>query len=389
MSDTADHLEREVEARRASVESTLDALKDRMSVNQVIDDVGQFIGIEDARSALHSAGRQVRENPVALGMIGLGLAWLALSNSGGKDRPRRVDYDGYRGRSGSYEPYSGSSASRDWRDERGQRSGVIDRVVGAVSGAADSVSHAASAAGEKISSTLSGTRDSAGRYADDVSERSGAMRDSAYDRAQHLRESMGERADGLRHRADDLRHRASDMRHAAYDRASHARDSVSATMEQQPLLIGAAAVVLGAVIGAALPRTRTEDRMMGDYRDSLLDEAKVASSELRERAMSAAHQTYDAAVDAARDEGLVPEKGETVVSKLERVADAAVQEAKDQVDPVLHGDAKADANKTEAGKSQAGKSETGKSEAGKSDFGKPVGASGVGSTDASKPKYNV
>ncbi|WP_444665791.1 DUF3618 domain-containing protein [Cereibacter changlensis] len=141
MSDTADHLEREVEARRASVESTLDALKDRMSVNQVIDEVGQFIGVEDARAALHTAGRQVRENPVALGMIGLGLAWLVLGNSG---KDRRPGYDGYAGRSGSYEPYSGGS--RDWGDERSGR-GVIDKVVGAVSGAAESVGHAASAAG--------------------------------------------------------------------------------------------------------------------------------------------------------------------------------------------------------------------------------------------------
>lgn len=367
MSDTADHLEREVEARRASVESTLDALKDRMSVNQVIDEVGQFIGVEDARAALHTAGRQVRENPVALGMIGLGLAWLVLGNSG---KDRRTGYDGYTGRSGSYEPYSGGS--RDWREERSGR-GVIDKVVGAVSGAAESVGHAASAAGEKISSTLGGARDRASHYADDIGERSGSMRDSAYDRAAHLREDMGARGDSLRHRAgdfrnaaadraDDLRHRASDFRHAAADRAGHMRDQVSTTLEQQPLLIGGVAVVVGAVIGAALPRTRTEDRMMGQYRDDLMDEARAASAGLRDRAMDAAHHTYDAAVDAARDEGLVPEKGETVAAKLERVAGAAVQEAKDQVDPVLHGE------KDEAGKSEMGKSGADKPEAAKTGF---------------------
>lgn len=389
MSDTPDHIEREVEARRASVESTLDALKDRMSVNQVIDEVGQFVGIEDARAVLHSAGRQVRENPVALGMIGLGLAWLALGNSGSRSGSRRA-YDPYRDRSDSYEPYS-AYGSRDWRDERDRRGGVIDKVVGAVSGAADSVSHAASAAGEKISATLSGTRDRASHYADDVSHRTGELRDSAYDRAQHLRESMGERADDLRHRADDLRHRASDLRHAAYDRAGQARDTVSGTMEQQPLLIGAAAVVIGAVIGAALPRTRTEDRMMGRYRDSLLDEAKAASADLRERAMSAAHQTYDAAVDAARDEGLVPEKGDTVASKLERVAGAAVQEAKDQVDPLLHGE-KSDAEKMKA-EAMSGKSSTGSSTGagGASAMAGTGGAasSSTGGTDPLKDKHKV
>ena len=39
MNDTADQLERQIETQRANVEDTLDKLKGRLSVEQVVDDL--------------------------------------------------------------------------------------------------------------------------------------------------------------------------------------------------------------------------------------------------------------------------------------------------------------------------------------------------------------
>ncbi|MEA5161598.1 DUF3618 domain-containing protein [Cereibacter johrii] len=316
----SDKIEREVEENRARVESTLDALKERMSVNQVVDDLANFVGVEDVRGVMHSAGRQVRDNPVALGLIGVGLAWLAFGGSSSRSRSGaahdRDDYyrSDYGSAGRSYEPYGGGATYRSERSE-----GVVSRVKHAVSDAAESVSRAAHSATDKVAETFG-----------DARHRAGSLRDDAYDRAGHWRDDLGERSSHLRDRAGHLRDRAS---HGAHQM----RDSMSHGMEQQPLLVGAAAVVLGAVIGAALPRTRTEDEWMGRTSDDLWDEAKASSWELRERAMKAARETYDATIAAARDEGLVPEKGETLASKVGRVADAAATEAKAQVEPVLHG----------------------------------------------------
>ncbi|ACM00556.1 DUF3618 domain-containing protein [Cereibacter sphaeroides] len=346
----ADKIEREVEENRARVESTLDALKERMSVNQVVDDLANFVRVEDLRGVMHSAGRQVRDNPVALGLIGVGLAWLAFGGSSSRSRHvsaydreeyYRSDY-GPAGR--SYEPYGGGAS---YRSDRGE--GVVSRVKHAVSDAADSVSRAAHSATDKVAETFGDARDRAGSLRDDVYDRAGRMREDAYDRAGHWRDDLGERSSHLRDRAGHLRDRAS---HGAHQM----RDSMSHGMEQQPLLVGAAAVALGAVIGAALPRTRTEDEWMGRTSDELWDEAKASSWELRERAMKAARGTYDATIAAARDEGLVPEKGETLASKVGRVADAAASEAKAQVEPVLHGK---DEDKSSTGMSSAGAGSTG------------------------------
>ncbi|MGP3695926.1 DUF3618 domain-containing protein [Rhodobacter sp. NSM] len=325
----AEKIEREVEENRARVESTLDALKERMSVNQVVDDLAQFVGVEDVRGVMNSAGRQVRDNPVALGLIGLGLAWLAFGGSSGRSRETMYDRDGYdrgpygRGRS-AYEPYGGDTAYRP-RSES-----MTSRVKHAVGDAADSVSRAAHSAGERVSETFGGTRERAGQMRDGLYDRAGRMREDAYDRAGHWRDDLVARSGQFRDRAGHLRDRASQGAHQV-------RDGMAQGMEQQPLLVGAAAVALGAVIGAALPRTRTEDRWMGQTSDDLWDEAKEVSWDLRERAMQAARETYDATIEAAREEGLVPEKGETMASKFGRVADAAVSEAKAQVEPALHG----------------------------------------------------
>ncbi|MCE6952137.1 DUF3618 domain-containing protein [Cereibacter sphaeroides] len=377
MTDTPDHIEREVEENRARVESTLDALKERMSVNQLVDDLAHFVGVEDVRGIMHTAGRQVRDNPVALGMIGLGLAWLAFGGGSSSGRrsahdddwdDRRPDWSG----SSTYDPYGGS----DYRDDR--REGVFSKVKHAVGDAAESVGQAVHSAGEKVSDTFSGTRERASHMREDLHDRAGRLREDTYHRAGQWRDELSSRSGRIGERAGEWAHRASSGAHQV-------RDSMAYRMEQQPLLVGAAAVALGAVIGAAMPRTRTEDRWMGRTRDQLWDEARASSAELRERAMQAARHTYDAAVDAARDEGLVPEKGETISSKLGRVAEAAAAEAKAQVEPVLHpSEGKSPeqvsgmSGKTGAGSSSTGTGSTGSASTGST--GTSAGTFGTGST---------
>lgn len=52
---------------------------------------------------------------------------------------------------------------------------------------------------------------------------------------------------------------------------------------EQPLAAGALAVGLGAIVGALLPGTRQEDRMLGARRDALMDDARAILSEEMEK----------------------------------------------------------------------------------------------------------
>ena len=53
-------------------------------------------------------------------------------------------------------------------------------------------------------------------------------------------------------------------------------------MEASPLMIGAAFLALGALLGLAIPSTEPEDELMGDTRDRLLDNVRDAGHQALE-----------------------------------------------------------------------------------------------------------
>jgi hypothetical protein len=287
MSDTSQDIEREVEARRAGVERTLDKLKNRLSVDQLVDEVGQFVGMDDVKGTLRSAGRQVRENPLALGLIGAGLAWLVLGSKSGSDD--RSSDERFGGR------YSGASPvghGADYDDSPAREASHLAGKVGS------KVQHAA-----------------------------GSVKDYAGDAAHRMREAV-----------DDSK-----------DQVMRAVRPVAQRLENQPLLLGSVAVVVGAVVGSALPRTKVENRLLGPQKHMLMEQAKSATREVRDRAVETAKASYGAAVETAQDEGLLPTGDSTIAERLEHVAKAAVDEAKAHVDPEM-----ADAEEA-MGASQQGK----------------------------------
>jgi hypothetical protein len=57
-------------------------------------------------------------------------------------------------------------------------------------------------------------------------------------------------------------------------RAQHVQDRVHTMLDEQPLVLGALAVAVGAIIGAAIPSTQYEDRVLGTARDRTLTKAQ-------------------------------------------------------------------------------------------------------------------
>jgi len=295
----AERIEREVEANRANVESTLEKLKGRMSIDQIVDDVGHFIGLDNARGTLQTAGRQVRENPLAIGLIGVGLAWLLLG-------PNEKTRD----RADAYTPYGGNTGEWD-RDYR-QRDSNRGSLTGAVQHAAGSVR---AATGNAMSRTQHAVTDA---------------KDMAMDAADSAMSKVSEVA-GM---AQDKMHSTVD---ATRQTVRSMQDTLNDQMERQPLVIGAIAVAVGAVIGAALPRTQAENRLVGDSRDQFLQGAKDVTSNLRGRMAEAAKHSYQTAVDTAKEEGLLPDGDKSIAARIGAVAGAALDTATTEVETAVRG----------------------------------------------------
>lgn len=77
--DTAE-LERQAEEARVRLSDTADKLRARMSPGQLMDELmGQFRD-GDSGAMLANLRTQVRDNPMALALIGSGVAWLLAGN---------------------------------------------------------------------------------------------------------------------------------------------------------------------------------------------------------------------------------------------------------------------------------------------------------------------
>jgi len=75
-------------------------------------------------------------------------------------------------------------------------------------------------------------------------------------------------------------------------------------VQENPLLVGAGALMLGAAFGMAVPETETENEWMGETRDNVVDRA-------REMARDAASQVQDAAGSVADAAGKLTGKTQT------------------------------------------------------------------------------
>jgi len=78
---SAAELERDAEAARAEVVSTADSIRDKMSPGQLIDEFAGMFSGADGKGALSNLKNQVRDNPLAISLVGAGLAWLMFGQS--------------------------------------------------------------------------------------------------------------------------------------------------------------------------------------------------------------------------------------------------------------------------------------------------------------------
>jgi hypothetical protein len=121
-------------------------------------------------------------------------------------------------------------------------------------------------------------------------ERSFAYDSAAYDSAPGVRERMGEAADRVRGAAeatgDTLRSSAGRVADSAArvadgtrERVHDARARMEQMLDEQPLMLGALGLAAGAIVGALLPASEQENRLLGEARATAVANVARASRE--------------------------------------------------------------------------------------------------------------
>lgn len=371
-----EEIEREIARERSQLTNTLEEIQDRFSFEALSADVMNTVRGQSGDVA-RALSRSVKENPIPLALTAVGIAWLMFSSNRSRSRydyDDDYDYDRTYGRSydpnyatdadsdhdqselgrtpragvvgdryatdrtgsygvsprpASYESYGSESWDEEhYVDEDESGEGRWDRAKTFFSDKAHAASARASRAGHGAGAGLSSAGSSAqsGMHAAGSGLRSGAGRVSAsgrriYASARDLGSRISEGTHGL---SEEARRRVVAARQRAYEAQSRVEylgrrgsEKAADLYEDQPLVMGALALAVGAAIGGMLPHTRREDEALGSYRDQLFDEAERIYREEREKIGEVAKATADEAKQAARD-------------AADRVAERAKTEASDK-----------------------------------------------------------
>jgi vacuolar-type H+-ATPase subunit H len=309
-------IEAELERDRATLASTLDELSDRVSVDSLARDALNTVK-SYAGSYTSTLDGAVRTNPIAVALVGAGLAWLAFS--GHRRSTASTSGDGYVGG-----PVHDDLSRLDSEGGIPAASGLGSYAGGTPVGSSSGDDHSwwdsiqdlqskATAALHRIereaASALGSVRDhlpgmggsSSGGGRDYESERASVI--SGF--TSGLRERFSSGLDSL---PEPARQRIVAARERAYAASLQAervgRQAITdpaRALEEHPLVAGAVAFALGAAAAVMLPRTEAEDRAFGGERDRLMEEAARLLRTERERAMQIAGGLVDEAKSAASD----------------------------------------------------------------------------------------
>jgi hypothetical protein len=239
----------------------------------------------------------VRENPISAALIGMGVLWMFMG--------------------GSNTTLLGGGGRKS-----------IFRVVG----------QGAEEAGSVGRDTAARIGSSVGHAAETISQVAGGVREASATIAEHGTRTAGQAADAVASAYDattNAASRAGDTLSNAATRAAHAmqetgtkwgsavQQSIGELFERQPLLLGAVGIAIGAGIGASIPTSEAENKVMGGASDFVRDAVSEKAAQVKEMA--------DAAVHEAKAQGLTPEAaGEAlraISDKVGAVAQAAVSKS--------------------------------------------------------------
>lgn len=227
-----DEIEAEIERTRADMDATLSAIESRLTPGQLVDQGLDYLRHSGGNEFLSNLRSSVKQNPLPVTLVGLGVAWLMMGGRPVGEAP--------------------PTSLRDRGEEAKER-----------------LSDAAAAAGDKLGST-----------------------------ARTARENVS-------HAATAVRERASQLGATTQRQWQRARGSYGQLLDEQPLVLGAAGLAVGALLAAALPKTRAETALLGERDKEAPDLA--ASRATASTAQMGAEQRASMATEPGAD--FIPESG--------------------------------------------------------------------------------
>jgi len=274
MAETIDAIQEKLKPRNI-VASATDRVKNAATerVREMADTASQTAqqAMDYTRDATRGMSDRVRQNPLPLALIGLGAAWLIARQASSNDRYRR------RRDQGDYREYGG-----EWTRDEPLYDDQSDNGL------------AARIRNNPIPATLAGVGLTWLAFSN--TESSEWQYSSRWRDASREGEGLGESASQI---ASRTREYASDATDSMRRMVRRRQNQLQRAVQENPLLVGAGALMLGAAFGMAVPETDTENELMGDARDTVVGRARDMARDAANQVQDAASTVADAAAKVA------------------------------------------------------------------------------------------
>lgn len=210
--------------------------------------------------------RLVRENPIPTAMMVVGTGWMVANALRREREPElELELDLSERELGGYGEtdiaYTGDEEPHGLRAKAQETRG---KLSGAASSAREKMSGAASSARERMSKTAGATR-----------------------------ERLGKGSNAIKRRASDYMEKG---RHGA----RRVKGRSESMFDENPLALGAFALLAGIGLGMLLPHTRRENQLLGQRRAHVLERARGLAGEAKEVAIHSAREGIKAARETAK-----------------------------------------------------------------------------------------
>src|SRR4051794_4340859 len=158
----SEQLEREADHTRAQLSRTLDELRAGITPGVVVDQVIDYAREGPAAEFLTNLRREIRENPLPLVLIGIGIAWLMVASSRSARGMIASTADSAAKRAADISAATSAVVSRT--SERGQQTAerVVDRISDVTGHVADRTRDVTGAVADQVRAATSTTSNASG-----------------------------------------------------------------------------------------------------------------------------------------------------------------------------------------------------------------------------------
>jgi hypothetical protein len=243
--ESPDKIQEGIQQTRAEMDHTLHALERKLSPGQLTDQILDYLrgAGEESGEFVTNLGRSIRDNPVPVTLLGVGLSWLMIADS---EKPKHRYSQTYQGP--IITPSSATAGTKS--------------------------NHKGQAVSERID-----------------------------EKAEHIVHGAQDKVEQV---TETARHQFKHLSDRAHYQAEKAKRGFTYMLQERPLVLGSIGLAIGAALGAGLPSTRREDELMGEKRDELLEQAKAKGREQLDKAEHIAGAAQEAAREEAQRQGLSP-----------------------------------------------------------------------------------